>query len=154
MNSLNPYNVSNALGQIAAGNIEGITVIVEYKILVTNQGHVPGYAKSVVDYLPKGMGFSGEDNKDWYLSNGNVYTTSLANTIINPGETKELKLVLTRQMTNENTGIVRNTAEIASSYNELGIEDINSKSSNPDILLPNSTSLPLLNSVAISLCSS
>ena len=76
------------------------------------------------------MGFSGEDNKDWYLSNGNVYTTSLANTVINPGETKELKLVLTRQMTNENTGIVRNTAEIASSYNELGIEDINSKAAN------------------------
>ena len=76
------------------------------------------------------MGFSGEENKDWYLSNGNVYTTSLANTIINPGETKELKLVLTRQMTNENTGIVRNTAEIASSYNELGIEDINSKAAN------------------------
>ena len=123
-------NVELAKIELPNSNIEGITVIVEYKILVTNQGHVPGYAKSVVDYLPKGMGFSGEDNKDWYLSNGSVYTTSLANTIINPGETKELKLVLTRQMTNENTGIVRNTAEIASSYNELGIEDINSKTSN------------------------
>ena len=123
-------NVELAKVELPNSNIEGITVIVEYKILVTNQGHVPGYAKSIVDYLPKGMGFSGEDNKDWYLSNGNVYTTSLANTVINPGETKELKLVLTRQMTNENTGIVRNTAEIASSYNELGIEDINSKSSN------------------------
>ena len=123
-------NVELAKIELPNSNIEDITVIIEYKILVTNQGHVPGYAKSVVDYLPKGMGFSGEDNKDWYLSNGNVYTTSLANTIINPGETKELKLVLTRQMTNENTGIVRNTAEIASSYNELGIEDINSKAAN------------------------
>ena len=123
-------NTELAKIELPNSNIEDITVIIEYKILVTNQGHVPGYAKSVVDYLPKGMGFSGEDNKDWYLSNGNVYTTSLANTVINPGETKELKLVLTRQMTNENTGIVRNTAEIASSYNELGIEDINSKAAN------------------------
>ena len=123
-------NVELAKVELPNSNIEDITVIIEYKILVTNQGHVPGYAKSVVDYLPKGMGFSGEDNRDWYLANGNVYTTSLANTVINPGETKELKLVLTRQMTNENTGIVRNTAEIASSYNELGIEDINSKAAN------------------------
>lgn len=123
-------NVELAKLELPNSNIEDITVIIEYKILVTNQGHVPGYAKSIVDYIPKGMGFSGEDNRDWYLSNGNVYTTSLANTIINPGETKELKLVLTRQMTNENTGIVRNTAEIASSYNELGIEDINSRSAN------------------------
>ena len=123
-------NTELAKIELPNSNIDDITVIVEYKILVTNQGHVPGYAKSIVDYIPKGMGFSGENNKDWYLANGNVYTTSLANTVINPGETKELKLVLTRQMTNENTGIVRNTAEIASSYNELGIEDINSKSSN------------------------
>ena len=34
------------------------------------------------------------------------------------GEEKEVKLVLTKTMTNENTGVVNNRAEIAEDYNE------------------------------------
>ena len=77
------------------------------------------------------MSFNSELNSDWYIGqDGNAYNTSLANTIINPGETKEITLVLTKKMTGENTGTVRNTAEIQTSYNEYGIEDANSVTGN------------------------
>ncbi len=107
----------------------GSTVMIEYKIKVTNEGGVAGYAKKIVDYLPSDMKFSSELNKDWYTGdNGtNLYNASLANTLIKPGETKEITLLLTRKITNSNMGIVHNTAEIAESYNDLGLVDIDSK---------------------------
>ena len=107
------------------------TVLVEYTIQVTNEGDIPGYAKEIVDYIPSGMTFNSELNKEWYLGkDGNAYSTTLANTIINPGETKEIKFVLSKKMTNDNMGTFRNTAEIKTSYNEYGIEDIDSKAGN------------------------
>ncbi len=112
-------------------NIDTATVTVEYAIKIANEGSIAGYAKSVVDYLPNGMTFNSELNTSWYIGNdGNAYNTSLSNTIINPGETKEIRLVLTRKMNDTNLGTVRNTAEIASSYNEYGLEDIDSIAGN------------------------
>ena len=55
-------------------------------------------------------------NKDWYEQGGKLYNSSLANEKIAPGETKTLTLVLTKQMTENNTGTVNNLAEIAESY--------------------------------------
>ena len=66
-----------------------------------------------------------------YISdNGNVYNASLANTLINPGETKEITLLLTKKMTGESTGVINNNAEIYESYNDLGISDIDSTPGN------------------------
>ena len=106
-------------------------MVIEYKIVVKNEGEVAGYAKKVVDYLPTGVGFSTELNKDWYLSdNGNVYNASLANEIINPGETKELTLVLTKKITEDSLGVLTNNAEIYEAYNEQGLKDIDSTPGN------------------------
>ena len=119
------YNeLSVAKVELATAKLNFATVLVEYKIKIKNNGTVAGYAKSVVDYVPEGMTFNSELNNTWYLGkDGNAYNTNLANTIINPGETKELVLVLSRKMSDENVGTVRNTAEILISYNEYGIED-------------------------------
>lgn len=112
--------------------VNGTTIMIEYKIRVTNEGGLAGYAKKIVDYMPSDMKFSSEINQDWYTAdNGtNLYNTSLANTLILPGETKEITLLLTKQMTESNMGIINNTAEIAESYNDLGLEDIDSVVSN------------------------
>ncbi len=111
--------------------INGSTIMIEYKIRVTNEGGVAGYAKKIVDYMPQGTNFTSELNKDWYMAdNKNLYNTSLANTIIQPGETKEVTLLLTRKMTNDNTGIINNIAEIQESYNDLGLNDIDSVAGN------------------------
>ena len=54
----------------------------------------------------------------------------LKNTELRPGESKTLKLVLTRKMTEENTDIVNNIAEIDEDYNVYGLSDYNSKPKN------------------------
>ena len=69
-------------------------------------------------------------NNDWYKRGKNVYTSSLANTKIEPGETKEITLTLTKKMTESNTGLTNNKAAIESSYNSLGIENTDQTSVN------------------------
>lgn len=108
----------------------GSNIVVEYEIRVTNNGDAEGYVRSIVDYLPKGLKFSSELNKDWYQLNSNVYNTSLANELLKPGETKSVKLVLTKTVTSGDSEIISNTAEIAESYTALGLEDINSIAGN------------------------
>ena len=111
--------------------VKDTTVVIEYKIKVTNEGAVEGYAKKIVDYIPQDMKFNAELNKDWYVGeDGNLYSTSLANTIIEPGQSKEITLLLTKTMDEFNTGIVNNNAEIYESYNDFGVQDIDSTPGN------------------------
>lgn len=127
------YEFNKKFVQVSLYNtyVEYSTVLIEYDISVKNNGKVPGYAKEIVDYIPEGMAFSSELNNNWYVGrDGNAYTTALANTIINPGETKSVKLVLTRKMTGENVGLVHNVAEISKDYNEQGLKDGNSTPAN------------------------
>ncbi len=119
--------------EILSQNINKSSIVVEYKIVVTNEGQVPGYARKIVDYLPEDARFNSELNTDWYLSdnNQNVYNASLAESIIQPGESREVTLILSFNITDKNIGqIINNNAEIAESYNEQGIADIDSVESN------------------------
>ena len=119
-----------AKAEIHSKQINGSTVLIEYKIRVTNVGEVEGYAKKIVDYMPNDLKFSSELNKDWYKTNTGLYNSSLVNEKIAAGESKELTLILTKSMTENNTGLVNNTAEIAEAYNELGLADSNSTPGN------------------------
>lgn len=111
--------------------INNTKVAIEYEITITNEGDIPGYATKIVDYLPEGFDFSTELNKDWYTStNKNIETKALANTIINPGESKTVTLVLTKNMNENGNGIYSNTAEIAEDYNEYGQADTDSTPGN------------------------
>lgn len=112
-------------------NLGKSNIVIEYKIVVKNEGAVPGYVKKIVDYLPDGVGFNTELNKDWYLSeNGNVYNSSLENEKINPGESKEVTLVVTKKITETSLGVLNNQAEIYETYNEQGLKDIDSTPGN------------------------
>lgn len=111
--------------------INSTTIVIEYKIKVTNEGAVSGYAKKIADYIPAELKFNSELNKDWYQGeNGAIYSSSLANTLINPGETKEIILLLTKKLTQENVGLINNTAEIQEAYNDLGLQDADSTPAN------------------------
>lgn len=112
-----------AKAEIDAKKVNGTTVVVEYKIKVTNNGEIDAYVKKIEDDLSKDYKFSSELNKDWYQSGDTLYNASLANEKLKPGESKEIKLIVTKQMTENNTGLVNNTAKIAESYNELGLVD-------------------------------
>ena len=126
------FNDSKLAKQDLVGKrVNETTIAVEYKITVKNEGAVPGYVKKIVDYIPKDMKFSSELNRDWYTdSNGDIYNSSLANTLINPGETKEVTLILTKKMSENNLGLINNTAEIFESYNDLGLPDMDSQVGN------------------------
>ncbi len=117
--------------EISQRFLAGSEIYIEYTFTVRNEGEVAGYASSIVDYIPDGMNFNSSMNSDWYTGNdGNLYTTSLASTEIAPGESTTITLILSKTMTNENTGTVSNTAEIASDYNIYGISDMDSTPGN------------------------
>ncbi len=123
-------NTELAKVDIKAKELSGSTVITEYKIKVTNTGEIAGYAKNIVDYKPSDLTFNSELNPDWYKSGENLYSKGLADTKIEPGESKELTLVLTKQMTETNTGLVNNTAELQETFNSLNVEDMDSTPGN------------------------
>ena len=113
--------------EIASKYLSGSTVVVEYKIKVTNIGDIDGYVKNIVDYMPTDMTFSSDLNKDWYQSGKDLYNEQLADKKLNPGESTEVTLILTKTMTESNTGLVNNTAAIKSSYNEKSFLDANTE---------------------------
>lgn len=116
--------------EIDAKQVNSTTVVVEYTIRVTNKGDVAAYVRKIADYLSSDYKFSSELNKDWYQSGNDVYCTSLANEKIEPGQSKDVTLTVIKQMKENNTGLVNNTAEIVDSYNELGLTDSNSTEGN------------------------
>lgn len=133
-NTVKTYSYENsklAKVEIPAKELSNATVIIEYKIVVTNEGAIANYVRKVVDYMPKDMKFNSELNRDWYQStNGDLYNSSLANTKLESGQSAEMALTLTKKMTDTNTGIVNNNAEIYEVYNEEGIADIDSTPAN------------------------
>ena len=127
------YERNTTLGKVEVleRNVGQSSAVIEYKIVVTNEGSVPGYASKIVDYLPDKVNFSTELNPDWYLSdNGNIYNSTLSDEIINPGEAKELTLVISINITEDMLDILENNAEIYESYNEMGLQDIDSTVNN------------------------
>ena len=124
-------NLQVAQVEVLGQNLGKSTAVVEYTIRVTNEGSVSGYVRNIVDYLPDEFTFSTELNSDWYLSdNGNIYNASLENTRIEPGETKDIKLIVSVNINESNLGIISNTAEIYETYNEQGLQDIDSEAAN------------------------
>ena len=126
------YNNSElAKVEVLSQNLGKSSAVIEYKIVVTNEGSVPGYVNKIVDYLPENVDFNTELNTDWYLSdNGNIYNSSLSDQKINPGESKEIKLIVSTQITESMLGTTTNNSEIYESYNDLGLQDIDSTVAN------------------------
>lgn len=105
-------------------------IIIEYELRVTNIGELEGYVNNIVDYLPSDVTVSSEMNKDWYKDGNNIYNSSLANQKIAAGESKSVNLIITKEVNGNNTGTITNIGEIAESYNEFGLQDINSTPNN------------------------
>lgn len=128
---LQEYNDTDlAKVELHSKEVQGANVLIEYVIKITNEGEIPGFVNDVIDYIPQELTFSSEINKDWYITNGKLHNQSLTNEIIKPGETKELTLTLTKTMSSDTTGTIRNTAEIGTSTNDLGKTDYDSTPGN------------------------
>ena len=101
-----------------------------YTIKITNEGDIAGYAKEITDYVPQGLKFYSEDNQGWTDEGNNVISTRLLeNTLLGPGESAEVTVILRWINGSNNLGIKTNTAEISEDYNDEGVPD---KDSTPD----------------------
>lgn len=110
--------------EISAKKLNKSSVDLEYKIVVENTGNVDGYATMINDYLPEEMKFDEAKNNGWYIGkDGMLYNDTLKETIIKPGEKKELSLVLTKQMNENNTGTVSNKVLLAMSENKEALQE-------------------------------
>lgn len=129
-NGISDYNYSKnpkALGKVEIKDkyLDSSNVIIEYTITVKNTGDVTGYVTNIVDYIPDELKFNSELNKDWYLgTDGNAYNMSLAKVELRPTESKDVTIILSKKMTEDNTGLVNNDAEIFDAYNNEGIANI------------------------------
>lgn len=123
-------NAKLAKIEIKAKEIEGANITITYKITLTNEGEIASMVGKVIDYLPEGLNFNSKNNSNWKQQpNGQIINTSLANKKIEPGESIDLKVILTKQMTENSVGTFTNAAEIGEITNYAKIAD---KDSTPD----------------------
>ena len=116
--------------EVRSKKLNGATAIIEYKMVVTNTGEVDGKAVQIIDKLPDGLTFKSELNNNWYEKDGSVYTNSLSGENIAVGESKEVTLVLTKNINSSNVGTIVNNASIGISSNDKAIEDGNTQNNN------------------------
>lgn len=110
--------------EIRSKELKNTTIQLEYKIVITNNGNVSGRVGMVKDYLPASLTFDESKNSGWQLgSDGVLYNETLKDTTIKAGETKELKLVLNKVMTEDNTGTISNKVEITDLSTEKTLKE-------------------------------
>lgn len=111
--------------EINSKYINGATVILEYKMVVTNKGELEGKVGMIVDNIPDGLEFHSELNPNWYEKDGKLYTIALSGEKIGVGESKEVTIVFIKTMNSNNVGKIENVANIDMSSNEKAVEDNN-----------------------------
>ena len=108
-----------------------------YSIKITNEGEIEGYAEKINDYIPKGLEFYEEDNKEYgwkKQEDGTVATEYLKDKLIKPGESQIIKIVLRWKNSSKNLGQKINTAEIgADSDDDIDSIPGNKKDGEDDI---------------------
>ena len=118
--------------EIPSKYIANSTLIVEYNIKITNTGALPGYAKIVSDTKPTGMVFKSELNEVWYEgTDGKLYLADNTETL-ESGETKIVKLVLTKDLTTDEAQIVTNKADIEETFTEYIVDEKTTKDNTSD----------------------
>ncbi len=101
-----------------------------YGIRVTNEGDIPGYVKEITDYIPEGLKFEAADNPLWTDEGNNVISTrQLEGTLLQPGESATVEVILTWINGADNLALKTNVAEISEDDNEHKIPD---RDSTPD----------------------
>lgn len=116
--------------EIEKSKINKVVVKFRYKIRVTNEGEIPGYALEVSDYIPEGLKFVQADNPNWKQVDGKIVTQALATTLLKPGESSEVEVLLTWINGNNNLGLKVNVAEISKDKNDSNTPDIDSVPNN------------------------
>lgn len=128
-----PYDDPEPIAKVGINKkkLEQTTVKFVYNIQIKNEGEIAGYANKITDYIPEGLEFIADDNPNWILDEtGKITTDQLKNTLLEPGETAIIEVVLTWKNGDNNLGLKTNIAEISEDYNEKEAEDIDSTPDN------------------------
>ena len=101
-----------------------------YSIRVKNEGEIEGYASEISDYIPNGLKFNQADNPKWKEANGKITTDQLKDTLLKPGDTATVDVLLTWINSEDNMGVMTNVAEISKDKNDSNSKDIDSTPNN------------------------
>ena len=129
----NKANEPVAKVELDRKKLDKTTVKFVYKIRITNEGEIAGYATEITDFIPKGLEFKAEDNKKYgWVKEGNdkVTTRALETVLLQPGQSAEVEIVFRWKNDKNNLGLKTNIAEITEDYNEYNSPDIDSTPNN------------------------
>ena len=104
-----------------------------YSIRVTNEGEIEGYATEITDRIPAGLAFYEEDNTtyNWKIKEDGIITTDyLKNTLLKPGESAIIQVILRWENSEQNLGQKINIAEISADDNDYDMPDVDSTPNN------------------------
>ena len=124
--------------------VETADVKVIYKIRISNVGEIEGNVNTITDVIPEGYVFHQEDNEiTWEETQGILTTNDLEGETIQPGEYKEIEMVLRWEKGEENFGEKTNLVLLSQISNPAGYEDINKEdnSSKTSMILTVATGL-------------
>lgn len=117
--------------EIHRKKLNSTTVKFVYKITVKNEGEIAGYATEITDYIPTGLEFIADENKQWTkVSNSVITTNALSSTKLEPGQTASVQVVLKWINGENNIGLKTNAAEISADKNDSNTPDIDSTPNN------------------------
>lgn len=126
------YNqIKLAKVEIPSKKMNSASIEVEYLLEIKNEGDVSGYIEQLVDYLPDGFEFDSKLNQGWaIIGKQTLKNTTYSGMVIKPGESKVVKLYLTRKLSSDSIGTLTNFAEIVRSISINGNLDIDSVNGN------------------------
>ena len=106
----------------------GSTVVIEYKIKVTNVGDLTGKVYEIIDEIPSNIEFHSELNNGWTKALGyTISNVSYANTDIKPGESIEAVITLSKTLEDNDAGTYTSIAKLGTNESIRHTEDINNE---------------------------
>jgi len=107
---------------VAKSQINNTTVTVTYGLRVTNVGEIEGYASKVVDYIPED--FILVKSNAWSQEGNEAVTTSLADTLLEPGESVTINITFEWKLEEGKIGLRTNEGKIAEYENPYDAVDL------------------------------
>ena len=137
--------------EIASKLISSTKITIEYKIIVKNEGNISGYVTEVIDNVPNELEFESALNEGWTIENQKVINKSLSDVVIQPGESKELTIIFSKELNENEIGKICNNVEIGNVYSNVGNTEQNVSNNKSDAEVIISIKTGIVGNVAIML---